>query len=52
MKSLERLRHEGLDRDIQVTDPNGRFYRDPVAFALHHFAFIQCYFCKFPYVLV
>ena len=48
-KAYDRLRFEGLDNDKAITVPGGRFYKDPSGFALHHFAFYQCYSCKNPY---
>jgi hypothetical protein len=49
LKALERLRFEKMDRDAQIVMPGGRFYRDPSAFALHHYAFFHCFQCKNPY---
>lgn len=43
MRSLERLKFEGLDRDKALTDKTSRFYRNPQAFGLHHYTFFQCY---------
>jgi hypothetical protein len=48
-KALERLKYEGLDKSDDIVDPNGRFYRDPVGFAMDHFSFYKCFECRKPY---
>lgn len=49
VKALERLKFEGLNSDKAIISPDGRYYGDPTGFALHHFAFYQCFICKGPY---
>jgi E3 ubiquitin-protein ligase MYCBP2 len=48
-KALARLKFEGLEQDKAIVERGGRFYGSPAAFALHHFAFYQCYLCRQPY---
>ena len=43
LKALERLGFEGLEQDKAIVQQGGRYYQDPRAFALHHFAFYQCF---------
>eukprot|EP01083_Nonionella_stella_P224105 798025_1 len=47
--SVEQLKKEGLEKDEAVVDKDGRFYNDPEGFAMHHFAFFQCFECEVPY---
>ncbi|KAL0479167.1 hypothetical protein AKO1_007996 [Acrasis kona] len=44
-----RLHHERLHTHEDITKPGGRFYKKPIAFALHNFAYYMCYECKKPY---
>jgi hypothetical protein len=49
LKALERTRFDGFDRDASIVRPNGRFFNNAAAFALHHYAFFQCFQCRHPY---
>lgn len=46
LKAMERLRFDRLDRDASITQRGGRYFCDPAAFALQHYAFFQCFQCQ------
>ena len=48
-KSLQRLLYEGLDKDPQIVNKDGKFYNDPEGFAFDRFSYFSCYECKNPY---
>ncbi len=48
-KAMERLKLEGLQEDKAIVSPGGRYHRQPEAFAMHHFAFYQCFVCRGPF---
>jgi IBR domain, a half RING-finger domain/Zinc finger, C3HC4 type (RING finger) len=48
-KALKRLKIEALDGDPDITDPSGRYFGNPGAYALDRFAYYMCYKCKMPY---
>jgi E3 ubiquitin-protein ligase MYCBP2 len=48
-KSLERAKHEGIDKDERLKDPNDPYYNKIQEFALFKLAYYQCYKCKAPY---
>jgi hypothetical protein len=49
VKAMERLAFEGLEQDKAIIERGGRFFQQPRAFAMHHFAFYQCFSCNNPY---
>jgi len=48
-RMVHRLIYEGREKDPAIIKPNGRFYNDPTAFAMHQFLFYMCFKCKKPY---
>lgn len=48
-EGLNKMKQEGLDKHPDVNDRTGRFYKDPIGFCAHHYAFYQCHTCKEPY---
>lgn len=48
-KSHERLIYEGREKDPAIVNASGRFYNNPVGFAMHQFLFYMCFQCKKPY---
>jgi hypothetical protein len=48
-KALERLKFEGLNKDSKLTDPNSKWYRNELAYALNRLSYYMCYQCKKPY---
>jgi len=47
--AIQRLDYESRRRDPDLANPGGRFYQDPVGYALHVYLFFMCYNCKKPY---
>lgn len=48
-KALMRLSYENLDKSPEVSSPDGAYYRDPLGYALHRFAYYLCAKCGVPY---
>jgi len=48
-KARMRLQYMGLDGHKAVTDPASPWFRRPVDYALHRFAYYRCHKCKDPY---
>jgi hypothetical protein len=48
-KALERLSIERLENDPQIVAADGRFYGNPLAFAMNEFMFFKCARCAEPY---
>ena len=48
-KSLQRLKHEGYDKDKRLSDSNDEFYKKPQEYALRKLSYFMCYKCKEPY---
>jgi len=48
-KALQRLKYEGQEKNAAIVNPSGRFYNDPLGFAMHQFLFFLCWQCKKPY---
>eukprot|EP00493_Phyllostaurus_siculus_P017719 UN17992 len=46
---LKKMRQEGLDNHPKVKEVNGPFYKNPIGFAAHHYAFYQCYEVSFEF---
>jgi len=47
--AAQRLEYENLSKHKDIVDENGRFYKDPLGFAMNRFAYYECYECKSPY---
>ena len=47
--AVARAKHQGLDEDPRLKDPNDRFFEDLESFAMFKCAFYNCYECKKPY---
>lgn len=47
--SLERAKHEGIDKSERLKDPNDPYYNDLQAWALYKLAYYPCFKCKVPY---
>jgi hypothetical protein len=47
--AVERLKFEGLSKDPKLTDPNSRWYKNELAYALMRISYYMCYQCKCPY---
>lgn len=45
-KALQRLSFEGMEKRDEIVKEDGRFYKDPTAFAMNHFAYYPCFVCK------
>jgi hypothetical protein len=48
-KAFERLKFEGLENDKEVVDPQGKYYKKPVDYAMDRFAYYPCSKCKAAY---
>ena len=48
-KAELRLRVEGLDKDLRLTEPGGRYWEKPGDLALDILAYYTCFKCKQPY---
>lgn len=48
-KAYQRLQYEKLDKDPEITRPNGRFFANPTGFAMHRYAYYECSRCQKPY---
>jgi len=48
-KAVERLKFEGLQNDPKLTDPNSKWYKNELAYALNRLSYYLCYECKKPY---
>ncbi|XP_061164758.1 E3 ubiquitin-protein ligase MYCBP2-like [Saccostrea echinata] len=48
-KALTRLQHDGLFETEDITQPCGKYYKDPVGFAMDKYAYYMCSKCKQPY---
>jgi uncharacterized C2H2 Zn-finger protein len=46
---MKRLKHEGRDKCDDIIKENGKFYKNPLGYAMHNFAYYMCYECKKPY---
>lgn len=47
--AIERLKFEGLNKDPKLTDPNSKWYKDELGYALNRISYYLCYECKKPY---
>lgn len=47
-KALQRLKYEGLDKDLDLTDPSSPYCGKPAEYAIDRFAYYPCYRCKVP----
>ncbi|KAL4230092.1 hypothetical protein ACF0H5_010477 [Mactra antiquata] len=48
-KAFLRLKYEGLEKDPEVTTSGGKFYNNPVEFAMNRYMYYCCYKCKKAY---
>ena len=48
-KAINRAKHEGLDKDLRITNPDDVFYNDLKGYALFKLAFYSCFKCNMPY---
>ncbi|XP_062580608.1 E3 ubiquitin-protein ligase MYCBP2-like [Saccostrea cucullata] len=48
-KALTRLQHDGLFQDKDITQPSGKYYKDPAGFAMDKYAYYMCSKCQEPY---
>ena len=48
-KSLERLKHEGKDKDERLNNSKDPYYNKPMEYAIAIYSYYQCYKCKKPY---
>ena len=47
--ALERAKHEGIDKEPRLRNPNDDFFQDLQKWAIFKLAYYQCYQCKVPY---
>ena len=47
--ALERMKHEGVDKDPRIGDKTSEYYNDPLKFALFKLSYYSCFKCKKPY---
>jgi E3 ubiquitin-protein ligase MYCBP2 len=47
--SLQRLEHEGRQKDAAIISPTGAYYKDPLGFAMREYLFYMCFKCSRPY---
>lgn len=47
--SLERAKHEGIDKDPRLQNPDDVYYNDLPKFAVFKCAYYMCHKCKNPY---
>lgn len=45
-KALTRLQHDGLFEAKDITQPSGKYYKDPAGFAMDKYAYYQCSRCR------
>lgn len=48
-KSLLRLSFDGLEKHVDIITQGGKYYQDPAGFAMHRYAYYQCFKCSKPY---
>lgn len=48
-KAQTRLKVEGMLNDKKLIDPNSRFYKKPLDYAMASFAYYKCFKCRKPY---
>ncbi|XP_078322875.1 E3 ubiquitin-protein ligase MYCBP2-like [Crassostrea virginica] len=49
LKAMTRLQHDGLFNSSDVTDPSGKYFRDPAGFAMDKYAYYMCSRCQKSY---
>lgn len=47
--AVERAKHEGIDKDERLRNPNDNFYNDLQKWAVFKCAYYLCHNCKNPY---
>jgi E3 ubiquitin-protein ligase MYCBP2 len=48
-KALERLKFDGLYKDPKLTEPNSKWYKKDLEYALMRLSYYMCFQCKKPY---
>ena len=48
-KAQKELKQDKFDNKIRLNDPNDRFYKKPLEYALHISEFYECSSCFFPF---
>jgi hypothetical protein len=48
-KSLERLKHEGREKDERLLNPADAYYQKPMEYAIAIYSYYECFTCKNPY---
>jgi E3 ubiquitin-protein ligase MYCBP2 len=48
-KCLVRVKYEGLEEHADIITPGSPYFNDPLGFAMHKFAYYQCFKCQKPY---
>jgi E3 ubiquitin-protein ligase MYCBP2 len=48
-RAMQRLRYENKENVPEIAMEGSPYYRDPEAFAMHHYAYYQCFKCRKPY---
>jgi len=47
--ALQRLKHEGMEKKDEIVRPGGKFYNNPLGYAMDMLRYFQCFKCKNPY---
>ena len=47
--ALKRLKYEELEKDERLTDEKSPYYQKPQLYAMHLYAYFECFKCKKPY---
>lgn len=47
--SLDRLKHEGRDKDERLLKVGDPYYNKPMEYAIAIYSYYECYKCKNPY---
>jgi hypothetical protein len=48
-RSLQRLKHEGRDKDDRLQNVDDPYYNKPIEYAIAIFSYYECFKCKKPY---
>jgi len=46
---MERLKHEGRDKDERILTPGDPYYDKPLEYAVAIYSYYECFKCKKPY---
>lgn len=44
--ALQRLKSDNMEKDAKLVEPSSAYYKNPEMYALHSFAFYNCFQCK------